>query len=145
MSDPLPNVPGIVRNLIPGVDFVHPGMLVLTCSLTFSASAIGSFLFVVKDRPDFIFRSPAQNVLPFYKYLKRQPSDKFWTLVSRDRVATQDANHSLSEPMRQEFGPFPFHFESIGELQYYVEQQKLRRADFLVSYTSALKLRPEGF
>lgn len=127
-------VRAIVRSAIPELPQLKPGLVVQVNHLAFDSESGPRFPVVPEVGPDLLFWAEPKYLLPYAKFLQRQPYDEFWSLIYKERLRCNDPLKFLSDPWRERAGADAFRFESIGELRHYLDYHSLNPAKFRISH-----------
>lgn len=124
-------VEAILRYQAHGREEFLPGMVFTTSPEAFKkGNEGGMFLFLLKGKPAARIRSLPGLFLPQEWYLLKQPTRKFWALIKLNLFNTGDSNYFLNDPEHLLYSKQPFRFESIGELNYFMDEKHLNRRLF---------------
>ena len=75
-----------------------------------------------------------EELLPRQQYLRNQPIRRYWCLA-RVKLPSEfepDEPIFLSDAATEQFGNYPFRFESLGEVVYYMKEHDLKPRDFWI-------------
>jgi len=109
-------------------------------SLAFEPSSAPRFPATAEIKPDLLFWLSPNDLLPYSKFLRRQPRGEFWMLALKERLQSPDPNQFLANPSKETLGPKPFRFESLGEVIYYLRSQRLNPKKFKFFYAGDIEL-----
>src|SRR6266849_174990 len=110
----------IIRWSVPGHPALAPGTVVLTSHLAFDPPPGRRFPATLQAQLGPIFWLPAEYLLPYSKFLRRQPRSEFWMLALKERVQCGRPDQFLGDPIKQTLSSNGFRFESFGELIFYL-------------------------
>src|SRR6266702_2969935 len=80
-------VRAIVRRVTPEYPFLEPGTVMAVSSLAFEPSSAPRFPATAEIKPDLLFWLSPNDLLPYSKFLRRQPLGEFWMLALKERVS----------------------------------------------------------
>ncbi len=127
------SVRAIVRSPIPEHPVLRPGIVVAVSCLAFeSPQSKLHFPATPESRPELLFWLSPDHLLPYSKFLRRQPASHFWMLAHKERLCSRHPDQFLTDPMSETFSPKGFRFESIGELIYYLRLHQFNANKFSV-------------
>ncbi len=127
------SVRAIVRSPIPEHPVLRPGSVVAVSCLAFeSPQSKLHFPATPESRPELLFWLSPDHLLPYSKFLRRQPASHFWMLAHKERLCSRHPDQFLTDPMSETFSPKGFRFESIGELIYYLRLHQFNANKFSV-------------
>lgn len=139
MSD---SVQAIVRlDIKDSVGLVPAGSLVHVARKTIQAGMFTSAVvpFTWGDRLGDLRWAPKRAFLPLSRFLALQPLHNFWALAQLNRLQKQDPNYFLMLAKDHVFGRFPFHFDSLGEVLYYIKLHNLAANNFYIAHLKRAK------
>ena len=110
--------------------------MVLISHLAFDPAPGRRFPATLQAQPGPIFWLSADYLLPYSKFLRRQPRSEFWMLALKERIHSGHPDQFLSDPMKQILGSTGFRFESIGELIFYLGYHQLDPHKFKVCFVA---------
>jgi hypothetical protein len=125
----------IVRHGIAEYPALAPGTVVLVSDLAFEPTdRHRHFPATLESQPTPLLRLAPDDLLPYSKYLRREPGSEFWMLALKERLLSKEADPFVSDPINQTLGPKGFRFESLGEVAHYLRHQQLNPHKFKTCY-----------
>lgn len=110
----------IVRYPLPDQAQVPVGALVeVSDRVSFTSPGLRFPACVIPGPGDLLWL-PGTFLLPLTDYLRRQPPVEFWMLLARQHMNRSDGKMFLNNPYSGCHGPVGFHFESPGEVAYFL-------------------------
>ena len=135
------SVKAIVRGTIPEYPALKPGTLVLISHWALAPEdRHRRFPATLPSQPAPVHWLAPEMLLPYSKFLRRQPSAEFWMLAVKERLLSQDADAFLSDPIKQRLGPKGFRFESLGEVVYFLRHHQLNAQKFKICHVCDVAL-----
>ena len=131
----------IVRHTIPEYPALAPGTLVLISDWAFDPrDQLRRFPATLQSQPAPLLWLAPNPLLPYSKYLRRQPRSEFWMLALKEKLLGRDADQFVSDPIKLTLGAKAFRFESLGEVVHYLRQQQLNANKFKICYVCDIAL-----
>lgn len=84
----------------------------------------------IPERPLELFRVAKRYLLPVSHYLRNQPCSNYWALIKNN---DDDEFEYLQNPKTMAYGRRPFHFESLGEIVYFLISKSLISSHFTIA------------
>jgi hypothetical protein len=138
------SVKAIVRE--PKWPALPAGTLLLVSHLAFEADAQQRFFPASLPKPPTgIYRVSPENLLPYSSFLRRQPTSEFWILVFKQTLVSEGRMEFLSDAKKQNSGPNPFRFESLGEVLYYMVEYRLDPQKFKLCCVGHINFAPGSY
>lgn len=110
-------------------------------SLAFDPRSGLRFPATLETSPDLLFWLEPKYLLPYTEFLHRSPATNYWKLIFKRAVLNEDpAQFIRNPPLAQSLGPFPFRFESYGEVVHYLEVTELDPDKFQIAHVCDLQL-----
>ncbi len=136
----LRSLKAIVRGSVPEHPSLAPGTMVLISHLAFDPAPGRRFPATLQAQLGPIFWLSAEYLLPYSKFLRRQPRSEFWMLALKERVECGHPDQFLGDPIKQTLSSSGFRFESLGELIFYLRYQQLDGRKFKVCFVADIGL-----
>jgi len=102
-------------------------------SRVFADSRVGDTVFVHSEHA--LLPSipvPSRQLLPFRQFLTRKPKFNFWALRRYWKESEFISRPYHEAELMPEYGPIPFHFESLGEASFYLRLINHKSDDYLI-------------
>jgi hypothetical protein len=131
----------IVRYAIPEYPALAPGTLVRISDWAFDPrDQQRRFPATLQSQPAPLLWLAPNHLLPYSRFLRRQPRSEFWMLALKENLLGRDADQFLSDPIKETSGAKAFRFESLGEVVHYMRRQQLNAHKFKLCYVFDIAL-----